>query len=56
MTGAQLKAIRESHGWTQVEMAKKLGIHPITLSRYEQMAEVPKVIELAVKNLSFEAA
>jgi len=56
MTGPELRAIRDSHRWTQLEMSKKLDIHPITLSRYEGMVQIPRVIELAVKRLSSEAA
>ncbi len=35
-TGARLKAMREAAGYTQDDAAAKVGIKPITLSRYER--------------------
>ena len=36
MTGRELKRIRHRLGLTQVEMAKRLGLHPNTLARQER--------------------
>jgi len=33
--GEKIKALRKAKGWTQIELAEKAGISPITLCRLE---------------------
>jgi transcriptional regulator with XRE-family HTH domain len=49
MTGPQLRTIRVSLNLTQVQFADLLGVHPITVSKYETMERpIPRtVIHLA---------
>lgn len=52
MKGVQLKEIREASGLTQVQFAEKLGLHPISLSRFERDIEpITKIMELALCEL-----
>ena len=46
MTGRGLRRIRRRLGLTQVELAKRLGRHPQTISQMERgVLDVPKVVE-----------
>jgi transcriptional regulator with XRE-family HTH domain len=36
MTGSQLKKIRGQLGWTQAEMAERVGVTPNTVARWER--------------------
>jgi putative transcriptional regulator len=36
MTGAEIKALREALDLTQVQLAQLLGVHPLTLSKWER--------------------
>lgn len=36
MNGKELRAIRDKHGWTQVQLAEKLGVTPNTVARWER--------------------
>jgi transcriptional regulator with XRE-family HTH domain len=41
--GAELRRYRKDLGLTQVRLAKRLGVHPITLSRWERdESRIPK--------------
>lgn len=52
MKGEKLQEIRRSFGLTQVEFADKLGVHAITLSRFERNVDpISRVVELAVCEL-----
>lgn len=43
MTPTALKRIRKALGIDQVALAKRLGVHPITLSRWERgFSRIPK--------------
>jgi len=35
VTGRQVKRIREALGVTQYEFAKRLGVHPVTVAKWE---------------------
>lgn len=52
MTPTQLKAIREQLGWTQAELADKLGVRMNSVWRWES-GEVPiaETVALAVDHL-----
>jgi putative transcriptional regulator len=36
MTGAEIKGLREALGLTQVQLSQLLGVHPLTLSKWER--------------------
>lgn len=51
--GDALKKQREAWGLTQAQLAEKLDLHPISLSRFERGAEpVPVMMELALCELT----
>lgn len=35
MTGKQVRTVRRRLGLTQVQLAERVGIHPLTVSRWE---------------------
>jgi transcriptional regulator with XRE-family HTH domain len=39
MTPREAKRLRKKLGLTQVELARKLGLHPMTISKWERGAE-----------------
>lgn len=50
MTPAELKEARRSLGLTQQELAGVLGVHPISISKWELgEREIKRPIELAVR-------
>lgn len=52
MTGTELKEIRERAGLLQPEFAERLGVHAVTLSRFERNRKpIPLTVELAVFEL-----
>jgi DNA-binding transcriptional regulator YiaG len=57
MQGDELKRIREGMGLTQAELAKKLGVDPATVWRWENGgvkrsgSRIPKAIEVAIRLL-----
>lgn len=53
ITPDEIKAIREAAGLTQVRFAEELGVHSITLSRFERGVEpVTRVVGLALRELA----
>jgi transcriptional regulator with XRE-family HTH domain len=43
MTAEQLKRARKALGLEQVELAKRLGVHPMTVSKWERgITPIPK--------------
>lgn len=43
MTGQQLKRARKALGIDQVTVAKRLGVHPMTISKWERgVVPIPK--------------
>ena len=56
MTNTQLRSLRASMKLTQVLLAQKLNIHPITVANYERgRYPIPTAIALAVKQLASPA-
>jgi DNA-binding XRE family transcriptional regulator len=55
VTGAKLKKLRLSAGWTQAQMAKKLGMSRDGYGRHERnpRRRVAKTLELAVRCLAY---
>ena len=51
MNSAQLKQLREKHGFTQEQAAWGLGLSVETLAGYESTELVPKLVYLACKEL-----
>lgn len=52
MSGEELRAIRKALRMKQVEFARALGVHPITVSDYERGKKpIPKLVETAAKAL-----
>lgn len=61
MTSRQLKIARSRLGWSQVKLAKELGVTVFTLSKYENLdkyprdskyrKKIPRTFDLAMKFL-----
>ena len=52
MDGAELRRIREMMGWTQVELAKRLDIHRLTISRWElERVPIPTTVAMVLKKI-----
>lgn len=52
MDGQALKEWRESRGLSQTELAQKLGVNFITLSRWEREVQaIPPFLHLALQSL-----
>ena len=48
MTGDDIKAVRTRHGWTQHQLAGRLGISQPRVSQLETSDRISRVIALAV--------
>jgi len=55
MTSDEIKAIREGLGLTQAQLAQLLGVHPITISKWERGVAPPQPYHAALLS-SFRAA
>jgi transcriptional regulator with XRE-family HTH domain len=44
--GARMKAVRESGGWTQEQLAEAIGVTPHTISQYERGEQSPRLTTL----------
>ena len=57
MTSDDLKAWREKHGYTQVALAQALGVHEMTVSKWERGVtrkdQIPPFLRLALERLEF---
>ena len=51
MTGDDIKAVRTRHGWTQQQLADRLGITQARVSQLEHADRISRVMELAVEAL-----
>lgn len=57
MTGQELREIRESWGFSQSQLAKRLGIHRQTLSKWERGAQPidhPDMLRLSLERLQMD--
>ena len=52
--GQRIKALRESHGWSQEELADQLGIHRVALTQIENAQREVSAEELAQLSAVFE--
>ena len=41
-----IRELREARGWTQLELAYKLGVTPVTVSNWERRMSEPKASQL----------
>lgn len=41
MTGTEIKAWREARGLTQAQLAELIGVHRVTLARWETGTRIP---------------
>ena len=48
MTGDDIKAVRWRHGWTQQQLADRLGISQVRVSQLETGDRITRVMALAV--------
>lgn len=55
MTGAEVTSIRTTLGFTQVQLAQLLGVHPLTVSKWERNQGQPTPHQAALLR-SFGAA
>jgi transcriptional regulator with XRE-family HTH domain len=46
--GDKIRTLRKDRGWTQEELAKKLGVKPQNISRYEKGRVQPRESTLAI--------
>jgi transcriptional regulator with XRE-family HTH domain len=52
MTPDSLKKWRAKNGYTQLELSKALGVHHVTVRKWEAaMTEIPSFLPLALKGL-----
>jgi len=55
MTPEDLKAWRKKNGYTQPLLAQALGVHPISVCRWEiGVREIPSFLALALRALELE--
>lgn len=53
MRGEDVRKVREATGMLQPEFAARLGIHPVTLSRFERDRDpINRTVELAIYELA----
>ena len=41
-----IRELREGRGWTQLELANKLGVTPVTVYNWERGQHMPTVVQL----------
>jgi transcriptional regulator with XRE-family HTH domain len=52
MAPEDLKTWRKKNGYTQPELAQALGVHPVSISRWEHgVRETPPFLQLALERL-----
>lgn len=55
MTNDELKQWREKQGYSQATLAKALGVHVMTISKWERgIREIPPFLRLALRALELE--
>jgi transcriptional regulator with XRE-family HTH domain len=53
MTATQLQRLRKRLGWSQERLAEALGVHPMTVSKWERGAQpIPKMAATAIRCLA----
>ncbi len=56
MTPAEVAAVRSAVGLTQGQLAQLLGVHPLTVSKWERSVLVPSPYQAALLHAFREAA
>jgi transcriptional regulator with XRE-family HTH domain len=57
MTARQMAKAREALGWSQARLAEALGVHPMTVSKWERDQQpIPTMAALAVRCLAEHSA
>lgn len=54
--GKTIASLRKSRGWTQVELAEKLGISDKTISKWESEAGMPEISQLPALSKLFDVS
>lgn len=50
MTARQLRRLRKALGWSQARLAEALGVHPMTVSKWERGEQpIPQMAALAIR-------
>ncbi len=49
--GAELKVLRRSRRWTQGDLAVRLGVTRVTVARWEDQADLPLLVRLALSSV-----
>ena len=49
-----IRELREARGWTQLELAVKLGVTPVTVYNWERGKHVPTATQLRALARTFE--
>lgn len=53
MTPRQFVRLRERLGWSQADLAEALGVHPMTVSKWERGAQpIPEMAAIAIRCLA----
>lgn len=53
MTALQLQRLRKRLGWSQHWLAEALGVHPMTVSKWERGVQpIDRVTEIAIRCLT----
>jgi transcriptional regulator with XRE-family HTH domain len=53
MTPAQLRRLRKHKGWSQDDLAEVLGVHPMTVSKWERGEQpMDKRTQIAIRCLA----
>lgn len=56
MSGDELRRRRERLNLTQEALGKRLGVTKMSIFRYERSKRIPKVVELAIRQIEREDA
>lgn len=51
MTGEQIKTFREGQGWSQQELARRVGVDQATISRIERGSAVAGPVKILLERL-----
>jgi len=54
MTGQDVRHFRQSRGWTQADLAHRLGVGRSWIAQIEAKAEVRTIVALAIRFLQIE--
>lgn len=56
-TPDEMRALRKRHGWSQADLAARLGLHPMSVSRHERgVQSISRVVSNLLTSIAAEAA